>query len=120
MHMRLTLHGFDDGSFRLTGQVLDETCQRVLSDWRELKVDGSVVQFNATTPQGPLQAHLSARLFDPKDSRLPAQMKAELDASLPLSPAQKELQVRQREHMAELHREQEAQDRAWRAAREAR
>jgi len=117
--MRLTLHGFDDGSFRLTGQVLDETCQRVLGDWRELKVDGSVVQFNATTPDGPLQAHLSARLFDPKDSRLPAQMRAELEASQQLSPAQKQLQAQQRERMAELHREQEAQDRAWRAAREA-
>jgi len=118
--MRLTLHGFDDGSFRLTGQVLDETCQRVLSDWRELKADGSVVQFVADTPQGPLQAQLSARLFDPKDARLPAQMRAELDASLPLSPAQKELQTQQRERMAALHREQEAQDRAWRAAREGR
>lgn len=116
--MRLTLHGFEDGSFRLTGQVLDETCQQVLSDWRELKVDGSVVQFNATTPDGPLQAHLSARLFDPKDSRMPAQMRAELEASQPLSPAQKQLQAQQRERMTELHRSQEAQDRAWRAARE--
>ncbi|MDR7268587.1 beta-lactamase regulating signal transducer with metallopeptidase domain [Pelomonas saccharophila] len=118
--MRLTLHGFDDGSFRLTGQVLDETCQRVLSDWRELKVDGSLVQFVATTPQGPLQAQLSARLFDPKDARLPAQMKAELEAAQPLSPAQQALQAEQRERMAALHREQEAQDRAWRAARAAR
>jgi beta-lactamase regulating signal transducer with metallopeptidase domain len=118
--MRLTLHGFEDGNFRLTGQVLDETCDRVLSDWQELKVDGSVVQFVAQTPQGPLQAQLSARFSDPQDSRLPAQMQAELDAVRQLSPAQKELQTQQRERMAALHREQEAQDRAWRAAREAR
>lgn len=117
--MRLSLHGFDDGSFRLTGQVLDETCQRSLGDWQELKLDGSVAQFVATTPQGPLQAQLSARLFDPKDGRLPALMKAELDAAPQLSPAQQQMQAQQRERIAALHQEQEAQDRAWRAAREA-
>jgi beta-lactamase regulating signal transducer with metallopeptidase domain len=116
---RLTLHGFDDGGFRLIGQVLDEACQRVLSDWREVKVDGSVVQFATQTEKGPLQTQLSVRLLDPKDDRLPALMKAELDAVPQLSPAQQQLQAEQRERMAALHREQEAQDRAWRAAREA-
>lgn len=118
--MRLRLHGFADDSIRPTGQVMDETCERPLGDWQEVKVDGSVVQFVASTAKGPLQAQLSARFFDPQDPALPALMKAELQAAPQLTPAQQQLQVQQRERMAEQHREQEAQDRAWRAAREGR
>lgn len=118
--MRLRLHGFADDSIRPTGQVMDETCERPLGDWQEVKVDGSVVQFVAATAQGPLQAQLSARLFNPKDPTLPALMKAELESPPQLTPAQRQLQARQREHLAEVQREQQAQDRAWRAAREGR
>lgn len=117
--LNVMLHGFEDGSWRPTGQVLDETCQYALSDWQPLTVNGSAVQFIAKTAQGPLQAQLSAHWADPAHPALPALMQADLEAAPKLSPAQAQMQARQREQVAEFHRLKEAQDRAWREAREA-
>lgn len=116
--LNVMLHVFDDGSLRPTGQVLDETCQYALSDWQALKVNGSVAQFAAQTAQGALQAQLSARWVRPDDPALPALMKAELDAAPRLSPAQQQLLARQRQRVAEVERQQQALDRAWREARQ--
>ncbi len=116
----LTLHVFEDGSLRPTGQVLDETCQHVLGDWQALKLNGSLVQFAAKTAQGPLQVQLSARWVNPGDPDLPALMKAELESAPKLSHAQTQWQAQQRERVTEVERQRQAQDRAWRAAREAR
>jgi beta-lactamase regulating signal transducer with metallopeptidase domain len=117
--LRIALHGFADGSIRPAGQVLDEACQRALGDWQTLAVNGSVVQFHAQTARGPLQAQLSARWMDPKDPALPELMKADLERARRLSAAQQQMLGRQLEATAEALRQQQAQDRTWREARDA-
>ena len=103
---------------RPTGQVLDDTCQRALGDWQVLKVNGGLVQFVAETALGPLQAQLSARWVRPDDPALTVLRRTELESAPKLSPAQVQQMAQRRAHAAEMTRQLEAQDRAWRAARE--
>ncbi|HEY8881726.1 MAG TPA: M56 family metallopeptidase [Roseateles sp.] len=117
MCLSLMLHEFAGGGVRPTAQLLDETCEHPLSDSRELSADGRTTQLHASAPQGPLQAQLSARWVAPDDPAVAAA--GRIDLSGPLSPAQQKVLDRQREKMADVLREQQAQDRAWRAAREA-
>ncbi|HEY0954093.1 MAG TPA: M56 family metallopeptidase [Roseateles sp.] len=116
--LAVRLDGFEDGSMRPTGQVLDDTCQRALGDWQVLKVNGGLVQFVAETALGPLQAQLSARWVRPDDPALAALRRTELESAPKLSPAQVQQMAQRRAHAAEMTRQLEAQDRAWRAARE--
>ena len=112
------LHFFDDGSMRPTGQLLDETCLFALSDWKELRTNGSVAEFNAHTPNGTVEVWLSARWVNPPSQGLTDLMRAEL-AELPqLSPDQAQQQARQREILVRAMKA-DAVDRAWRAARRA-
>ena len=55
----------------------------------------------------------------PQDAALPALTRAENALPPQLSAAQQAEITRQREHMAQTRRDMDAQDRAWRAAREA-
>lgn len=115
----VSLYTFADGSVRPTAQPMDETCQRPLADSQELPTDGRTTQFVAQTAQGPLQAQVSARWMRPQDAALPALTRAENALPPQLSAAQQAEITRQREHMAQTRRDMDAQDRAWRAAREA-
>lgn len=115
----VSLYTFADGSVRPTAQPMDETCQRPLADWQELPTNGKVAQFVAQTPQGPLQAQVSARWTQLQDGALPALTRAENAVSPQLSAAQQAEIARQREHITQLRRDMDAQDKAWRAAREA-
>lgn len=114
----LTLYVFADGSIRPTGQVMDETCKQPLSNWQELQTNGRVALFIADTAQGPLQAQVSARWMQPSDPALPALARAEASAWPMLSPAQQRVVESQRNEMTRMTQTLEAQDRAWRAARD--
>jgi beta-lactamase regulating signal transducer with metallopeptidase domain len=115
----VSLYTFADGSVRPTAQPMDETCQRPLADWQELPTNGRVAQFVAQTAQGPLQAQVSARWTLPQHPAVPSLTRAETAALPQLSAAQQAEITRQREHIAQIRRDMDAQDRAWRAAREA-
>lgn len=117
--LNVSIYTFANGEIRPTGQVMDETCKQALSDWQEVALNGRVVQFLAPSTHGPLQAQLSARWTQPGDPALPALMKAEADPTASLSAAQRAEIARQREEIAKVQHMQQAQDRAWRAAREA-
>jgi hypothetical protein len=112
------LHFFDDGSMRPTGQLLDETCLVALTDWKELRTNGTEAEFNAHTPNGTVEVWLSARWMNPPSQGLTDLMRAEL-AELPqLSPEQAQQQARQRDRLVRAMKA-DAVDRAWRAARRA-
>lgn len=115
----VSLYTFADGSVRPTVQPMDETCQRPLADWQELPTNGRLTQFVAQTAQGPLQAQVSARWMLPQHPTVPSLNRAETAALPQLSAAQQAEITRQREHIAQIRRDMDAQDRAWRAAREA-
>ena len=111
----VTLYTFDDGTVRPTAQALDETCQRPLGDWRELRTDGRLTHLEATTAQGAMQAQVSARWMRPGEA--PALNRAEGDAQHPLSAAQQAEIDRQRAHIEQRRREDAALNDAWLRAR---
>lgn len=110
------LHFFEDGSMRPTGQLLDETCLFALSDWKELRTNGSVAEFSTRTPYGAVAVWLSAHWVDPPSQGLTDLMRAELAESPQLSPEQAQQQARQQEMLVRAMKN-DAVDRAWRAAR---
>ncbi|WP_156391953.1 MULTISPECIES: hypothetical protein [unclassified Roseateles] len=114
----VTLHFFDDGSMRPTGQLLDEDCLVALADWQELNTNGSVAQFSAQTARGAVEMRLVARWVNPPSQGLSKLTRAELSTVPDLSLEQLAQQARQREWLARAM-EQDAVDRAWRLARRA-
>lgn len=114
--LSVTLYTFDDGTVRPTAQAMDETCQRPLGDWRELRTDGSLAQIVASTGQDSLQVQVSARWLRPGDA--PALNQAEDDPRPVLSAAQRAEIARQRAEIAQRRREEAAQTQAWLRARE--
>lgn len=115
--LHLSLYAFGDGEVRPTALAMDETCQRPLAEARTLTANGSLAQFAAQTPQGALQAQVSARRIQLP----PAHHDAAADAAAiaAMSPAQQQALARQRAGHAAGEAQLAAQDRAWRAAREA-
>lgn len=103
---------FADGQARYTAHVLDEACKTLLTPPQDVTPDGRLVQFATQTPQGPLQAQVSLRWG-------PATPVATASHMPPLSAAQQAVQDRWRTRADQEARDLQAQDRAWRAAREA-
>jgi beta-lactamase regulating signal transducer with metallopeptidase domain len=112
----VSLYAFGDGDVRPTVLAMDETCQRPLGEGRTLSADGSLSQFAAQTPQGALQAQVSARWMQAAEAAAAAQGDG---ASAPaLSPKQQQDLANRRAEFARAQQQLAAQDKAWRAARE--
>jgi beta-lactamase regulating signal transducer with metallopeptidase domain len=112
----VSLYTFADGSIRPTALPMDETCQRPLAEAQQLVVNGAVTQFIARTAQGVLQAQVSARWTGPGSTPPSTPSRAAVAAAL--SPAQQSELAHQQKEFAKFQRDLDAQDRAWRAARE--
>lgn len=115
--LHLSLYAFGDGEVRPTALPMDETCQRPLGEGRTLNADGRVAQFAARTAQGALQAQVVMRQMTAAQADNPAL--SHQDASAGLSPEQRLAMARAQEGFASTQQQLAAQDRAWRAAREA-
>lgn len=115
--LHVNLYAFGDGEVRPTVLAMDETCQRPLGESRAVSPDGSLTQFAAQTAQGALQAQVSARWMSAAEQ---AAASRSGDNAMPaLSAAQRQNLARQRAALASEQQQIAAQDKAWRAAREA-
>lgn len=115
--LHVGLYAFGDGEVRPTVLAMDETCQRPLGEGRTVTPDGSLTQFAAQTPQGALQAQVSARWMSAAE--LAAAARQDQGPAPALSAAQRQNLARQRAAWASEQQQLAAQDKAWRAAREA-
>lgn len=96
--------------------MLDEPCLVALTDWQELKTNGSMSQFNARTARGAVEVRLSTWWKNPTSQGLSKLTQAELAEVPELSAEQLALQARQRAELTRIMKEDNV-DRAWRAAR---